>query len=447
MSVLMRSVSGIRGIVGESLTPPMLMEYLNAFIQITQAKKVVIGRDTRPTGPMIEALIAQGCRAAGVESVMLGVASTPTVEMMVPHLGADGGIIITASHNPIQWNALKFLDSEGIFLKEEDIKKLFDLVDNKRFKWADYQGLADFAPVKGGDTFHITQTLALPYIHLNAIKKRKFRVAVDAVNGAGCSIVPALLNKLGCEVVEINTEPSGIFNRNPEPVPESLKALGKLVKEKGCDVGFATDPDADRCAIVSEKGQAIGEEYTLVLGAHLVLKHKKGPITVNLSTSRMNEDLADLHGVVCHRSKVGEINVSSVMMENGSVVGGEGNGGLILPELHYGRDGILAVAMTLQLMLEENKSISELVKRFPAYKIVKKKVPIQGTPLSLIVGRLIAKFHNVKRNEEDGLRFEWDKKWVHIRASNTEPVIRVIAEAPTLKEAESLCEEVISEAV
>ncbi|MBF0430185.1 MAG: phosphoglucosamine mutase [Fibrobacteria bacterium] len=447
MSRLMRSISGIRGIVGESLTPPILLNYLNAFLQVTKASKVVIGRDTRVSGPMVESLIIQGCIASGVEPIILGISSTPTVEMMVTELKADGGIIITASHNPVEWNALKFLNNQGVFLKEAKIQELFALVDEEKFKWVDYKKASSIKEVKAksGDSFHVEKILDLDCINTNLIRGKKYKVAYDAVNGAGSLIVPMLLKKLGCEIVEINTEPTGIFAHNAEPVPESLGQLSKTVKDHNCDIGFATDPDADRLAIVSDKGEAIGEEYTLVLATQLILNKEKGPITVNLSTSRMNEDIAKKYGVRCYRAKVGEINVSEAMMENKSIIGGEGNGGVILPKLHYGRDGILAVAMILQLMAEEDKSLSELVKEIPAYTIEKQKVSIEDKPINKVFGRLMAKFQDIPVNEQDGIRFDWGDRWVHIRASNTEPVIRIIAEAPSAVEAKDLCAQIAEE--
>ncbi len=445
MSTLMRSVSGIRGIVGDPLTPPLLMNYLNAFIQITKAKKVVVGRDTRTTGPMIESLIAQGCCAAGVEPIVLGLASTPTVEMMVTELKADGGIIVTASHNPIEWNALKFLNKEGEFLNEANIKQLFEIVDNNQFKWSGYKGVKSISTQKGGDEHHINSILKLKYINPRLIKKQKFKVAYDGVNGAGSLIVPQLLKKLGCELVAINIEPNGIFPHNPEPTPKNLKQLSELVKKKKCHIGFATDPDADRCAMVSETGTVIGEEYTLALATQLILEKNPGAVTINLSTSRMSEDIAESFGVKVYRAKVGEINVSSQMKLNKSTIGGEGNGGVILPDLHYGRDGILSIALALQFLAEKNTTLTDFVNSIPKYHIEKQKCEIHGKSLENIFGHLLAKFKDAHIDEQDGLRFEWDKKWVHVRSSNTEPIIRIIAEAPNKKEALELCKLVMAE--
>lgn len=441
----MRSVSGIRGIVGPAFSPSLIVNYVNAFIQLTGAEKVVIGRDTRSTGPMIESLVASACSASGAEAVMLGIASTPTVEMEVISSKAGGGIIITASHNPIEWNALKFLTHEGIFLDEPQVKALFELVDNNRFDWKDWSRVRPVVQRSGADERHIEAVLALPFINPERIRAMKFRIAYDAVNGAGSLIVPRLLKALGCEIEAINVEPNGIFPHGAEPTPENLGQLEELVARKKCHAGFATDPDADRCAIVSDQGKAIGEEYTLALATMLALEHKKGPVAVNLSTSRMVEDIAASHGVPVLRTKVGEINVTVGMRGNGSVIGGEGNGGVISPDLHYGRDGILAVAMTLQLMAERKKPLSEIVAEIPSYHIEKQKYSVAGKKLEVIIGRLLAKFPDAKSDQQDGIRFDWNRSWVHLRASNTEPVVRVIAEAPERAQAVALCKAIEEE--
>lgn len=444
MSVLMRSVSGIRGIVGPDFNPALIANYVNAFVQVTGAKKVVIGRDTRPTGGMVEAIAAAACQASGAEAVMLGIASTPTVEMAVLDHKAGGGIIITASHNPIEWNALKFLTGEGIFLDEGQVKKLFALVDGNAFVWQAWNGVKGLsqAEAEAADRAHIDGVLKLACIKPDLIRSKHFKVAYDAVNGAGSLIVPRLLRELGCELHAIHVTPNGIFPHNPEPTPEGLADLAAEVKKRGCDVGFVTDPDADRCAMVDENGVAIGEEYTLAFATELVLAHTPGPVTVNLSTSRMCEDIAAKYGVACERAKVGEINVTVQMKQNGSVIGGEGNGGVILPALHYGRDGILAVAMTLQLLAERGEKVSQVVKSIPAYHIEKRKYAASGAQLQAKRDALRQRFDGAAFDDRDGLRFAWAKKWVHVRPSNTEPVSRIIAEAPTREEAMKLCDEV-----
>jgi phosphomannomutase len=435
----MRSVSGIRGIVGPDFNPLVISEYINAFVQLLGAKKVVVGRDTRPTGAMVEGCVAAALQASGADAIMLGIASTPTVEMAVLQLKADAGIIVTASHNPIEWNALKFLNHEGIFLDEAQVQKLFSIVDNRQFKWQGYAGVGTISQSSGADDGHIQAILDLDCIDVELVRKRKFKVAYDGVNGAGSLIVPRLLEKLGCQIHAVHVEPNGIFPHIPEPTPENLSDLRNLVLQKKCDVGFATDPDADRCALVNEHGEAIGEEYTLALAVEFMLRRRKGPVTVNLSTSRMVEDIAAKHGVKAARAKVGEVNVTVAMRENGSVIGGEGNGGIILPDLHYGRDGILAVAMTLQNLAERGATVSTLVSEIPSYHIDKRKFELGGKSLTELYAHLENTFAGAEVDRRDGLRFAWDRSWVHVRPSNTEPVARIIAEAPNREEAERLC--------
>jgi phosphomannomutase len=442
MSKLMRSVSGIRGIVGPDFNPILIAGYVNAFVQLLSAKKVVVGRDTRPTGTMVESCVVAALQASGADVVILGVASTPTVEMEVVRHKADAGIIITASHNPLEWNALKFLNGEGIFLDEAQVQDLFALVDADNFAWTDHAHAGRVTQETGGDEAHIAAILDLPYVDVEGLRKRRFKVAYDAVNGAGYRIVPQLLRELGCEITAIHVTPDGIFPHGAEPTPENLGDLGRAVVENGCDVGFATDPDADRCALVNERGEAVGEEYTLALAVDFLLRHKRGPVTVNLSTSRMSEDLALRHGASFARSKVGEINVTVEMRRNGSVIGGEGNGGVILPDLHYGRDGILAVALTLQSLLEKGGSFSGLIAGVPAYRIDKRKFDLGSKSLPDVYYRLEKAFAGAVVDRRDGLWFGWEKSWLHVRPSNTEPVIRAIAEAPTEAEAAALCESV-----
>jgi len=438
----MRSVSGIRGIVGPDFNPALIAQYVNAFVQLTGARRVVIGRDTRPTGAMIESAVAAACQASGAEAVMLGMASTPTVEMAVIDQKAGGGIIITASHNPVAWNALKFLTAEGIFLDQGQVEKLFALVDGGHFQWKAWDGVAGVSQSASADGAHIDAVLKLACIDEKLIRSRGFKVAYDAVNGAGSLIIPALLARLGCEVHAIHVKPDGMFPHDPEPTPENLAGLSAAVKARACDVGFATDPDADRCAMVDENGVAIGEEYTLAFATELILSHTPGPVTLNLSTSRMCEDIAAKYGVNCERAKVGEINVTVRMKANGSVIGGEGNGGVILPDLHYGRDGILAVAMTLQLLAEKTAKVSEIVASIPSYHIEKRKHAASGAKLQAGREALKRRFSDATLDGSDGLRFSWPKAWVHVRPSNTEPIARIIAEAPTRPEAEKLCDAV-----
>lgn len=337
-------------------------------MQITKAKRVVIGRDSRPTGDAISQFVAGICRLSGVDVVEVGLSTTPSVEILTTELKADAGIIITASHNPLEWNALKFLNNKGLFLGPADVKQLFELADADDFKYPDYRGMGKYEFMKDADGVHVDGTLKIPFVDVEAIKAKHFKVAVDAVNGAGSYIVPRLLEQLGCEVVRVYCEPDGTFPRGAEPIPENLGDLRKAVKDNGCAVGFAVDPDADRCALVDGLGQSIGEEYTLAIATEEVLSQKKGSVCVNLSTSRMNQDVAEKYGCEFSRAKVGEINVSLQMIEKGCVIGGEGNGGVILPALHYGRDSLVAAALVLSWMAHHNggpESLSPKIRLTP----------------------------------------------------------------------------------
>lgn len=439
MSVLMRSVSGIRGVIGEGLTPDVLLRHVKAFLELTGARKVVIGRDSRPTGTQVVDFVAGVCQLAGVEVVDAGLATTPTVELLVEHTQAGGGIIVTASHNPVEWNALKFLDAKGLFLGPDQAAKLFALADANAFQWPTYAQVAGRSALGASDTIHIDGTLALPFVDVDAIRAAHFKVAVDAVNGAGSSVVPALLEALGCEVVRVHCSPDGTFPRGAEPLPENLVDLSQAVRAQNCHVGFALDPDADRCAIVDAQGRAIGEEYTLPIAVETVLERDKRPVCINLSSSRMSEDVAAQFGVPCSRAKVGEINVSLAMMAENCVIGGEGNGGVILPALHYGRDSLVAVALVLDWMARHNAGIADWVASHPAYAMPKKKFALGTTPVGVVLEKVAAEFPDWTCDNRDGLWFGKERSWVHVRASNTEPVIRVIAEAPSVAEAEALC--------
>lgn len=439
MSILMRSVSGIRGIVGDTLTPTVLTNHVKAFLEVTGARRVVIGRDSRPTGEAIVSYVSGLCRLAGADVIDVGLATTPSVELYVTRLHADAGIIITASHNPLEWNALKFLDQKGIFLGPEEVKELFAIADSGKFIYPDYRQMGTAEVLKDADAFHIDDTLAIPFIDVEAIRAKHFKVAVDAVNGAGSYIVPRLLEKLGCEVVRVNCTPDGTFPRGPEPIPSNLVDLGKAVRENHCAVGFAVDPDADRCALVDGNGEAIGEEYTLAIATEGVLSKKKGPVCVNLSTSRMAADVAEKFGVGFSRAKVGEVNVSLQMMQEGCVVGGEGNGGVILPALHYGRDSLVSAALVLAWMAENNGGPEKFKAEHPSYAMPKKKFPLGDKPVKEIFDEVAKEFSGWTADTRDGLWLGKDKSFVHVRASNTEPVIRVISEAPTEAEAEELC--------
>jgi len=435
----MRSVSGIRGIVGDTLTVDVLVRHTKAFLQVTNARSIVLGRDSRPTGEAICELVAGVCRMAGVSVIDIGLATTPTVELMVEKCQAGGGIIITASHNPIEWNALKFLNAKGMFLGPSEVKELFAIADKADFAWPTWEAMGAQTTRSDADQAHIDALLQISCVDVAAIRSAKFKVVVDAVNGAGAYVVPALLRQLGCEVVELHCEPNGRFPRGAEPTPENLVLLGNAVRDNACAVGFALDPDADRCALVDSLGRSVGEEYTLAIATDTVLDRLAGPICINLSTSRMNEDVAERHGQKCFRSAVGEINVSLEMIARKCVMGGEGNGGTILPALHYGRDSLVAVALVLDWMARKGKKVENWVAENPSYAMPKKKFALGTKPVAEVLAQVAKKFCDWQQDTRDGLWMSKDKAWLHVRASNTEPIIRVIAEAPTATEAEALC--------
>lgn len=438
--ILMRSVSGVRGIVGEGLTPPVLASHVHAFVQAVGKGKVLVGRDTRDSGPLVEQVVCATLAMSGCTAVRLGVATTPTVEMAVQaDPDAVGGIILTASHNPAPWNALKFLDKDGLFLGPDAVCALFARVDAQEESWVRHDGLGSVVDGPDSDDLHIDAILALPYLDLEAIRRQKLTIAVDAVNGAAYRIAPRLLERLGCKVVAIHVTPDGRFPRGAEPVPEALADLGKAVRDHGCDAGLAFDPDGDRLALVDEKGAPLGEEATLALAVKLILEKKKGGVALNLSTSAMSEDIAKAMGVPCVRTSVGEIHVSTRMLADGLLVGGEGNGGVILPELHPGRDGVLGAALVCQLLTDGQK-LSQHAAALPRYAMVKTKFDLAGKDLAAAIAKLKAKFADAILDERDGLRLSWPDRWLHLRASNTEPILRAIAEAPSASDAQGLCD-------
>lgn len=438
--ILMRSVSGVRGIVGEGLTPPVLASHVHAFVQAVGKGKVLVGRDTRDSGPLVEQVVCATLAMSGCTAVRLGVATTPTVEMAVQaDPQAVGGIILTASHNPAPWNALKFLDKDGLFLGPDAVCALFARVDAQEESWVRHDGLGSVVDGPDSDDLHIDAILALPYLDLEAIRRQKLTIAVDAVNGAAYRIAPRLLERLGCKVVAIHVTPDGRFPRGAEPVPEALADLGMAVRNHKCDAGLAFDPDGDRLALVDENGTPLGEEATLALAVKLILEKKKGGVALNLSTSAMSEDIAKAMGVPCVRTSVGEIHVSTRMLADGLLVGGEGNGGVILPELHPGRDGVLGAALICQL-LTDGRKLSQHAAALPRYAMVKTKFDLAGKDLAAAIAKLKAKFADAILDERDGLRLSWPDRWLHLRASNTEPILRAIAEAPSASDAQGLCD-------
>jgi len=430
MSELMVSVSGIRGIVGESLTPDVILDYTRAFARSRQGGKVVLGRDSRVSGPMIVSLIKGALSAAGVDVTDLGIVPTPTVLLAVEDLKADGGIIVTASHNPKEWNALKLASSRGIFLNKKEAGELQEILRKKDFPVVSWDRLGRIFEDKEAVQRHIDRICAL--VDEERIRNSHFTVALDCVNGAGGVITPLLLERLGCSVHAINEEPTGLFPRDPEPTPDHLKELEALVKKTNAHIGFAHDPDVDRLAIVTDGGHAPGEEYTLALAVESVLEKRKGDVVCNYSTSSLTEEAARRHGARLFRAPVGEANVAEEIIGRKAVIGGEGNGGVIYPALHVTRDAPLGAALILDLMARRGRKASELVKSFPPYIMVKEKSTFSSLDeRSEALKRLEGCGFNDARgiDTKDGLRLTFDEGWIHIRPSGTEPAIRVIGES------------------
>ncbi len=433
---LMMSVSGVRGLLGEGMNPEIASRFTAAFARGIGGGMVVVGRDSRPSGPLISDAVTATLRFAGLAVVDLGIVSTPTVEIMVAELGAAGGIIITASHNGPEWNALKFLGPSGEFLGGAEMERIIELVRSDEPLHTAPGELGALRTDDSGDAVHIKKILELPVIDAEAVSAARFTAAVDCVNGAGSRIVPALLGTLGVEVVELHTDPHKPFPHNPEPRPEHLGDLAGAVSSSGADIGFACDPDADRLVLVDETGRVLSEELTLAVAADFVLSRRKGPIVANMSTSRLLDWLGEKHGVPVRRTSVGEANVIAGMKETGAVVGGEGNGGVIYPELHYGRDAMAGIALVLQSLAESGVKLGEAVSRMPGYHIIKEKVPFRGD-LSRAEPALAGEFEG-SVDRTDGVRIDMEEGWIHVRASNTEPVVRIIAEAGSLDEARGL---------
>jgi len=438
---LIVSISGLRGVIGKSLFPETALAAGRSFGDLMNGKKVVVGGDPRASHEMLKFALISGLISAGCDVIDIGVCPTPTIELAIPGLQAAGGVAITASHNPIQWNGLKFFNSRGEFLTPRQHarfkQRLLSKSDSINTRRRLGHSFCDFTWVDR----HVRAVGGLKLVDVEAIKKNNFTVVLDAVNGAGSVAGPALLEMFGCRVVCLNCDPSGIFPHNPEPLPQHLKALCQEVLNNKADIGFAVDPDADRLAIVSEQGQPLGEEYTLALAADYVLSKTSGPMVINLSTSNLNQDVCHKHNCRLHRAPVGEANVVQMMRRKKAVIGGEGNGGVILPELHYGRDSLVGMALVLQALAAGGKKISELAQNLGSYTIVKSKGNIARN-FDVKLARLREKLSDQKITTVDGVRVDFINGWVHIRKSNTEPVYRLIVEARTKGEARGLMSKV-----
>jgi phosphomannomutase len=439
---LMVSVSGVRGRVGEALTPEIIAQFAAGFGAWALARaggkaQIVVGRDSRVSGPMFQPVVHAALQSVGCDVLDIGMVPTPTVQLAVEHHHAAGGLAITASHNPIEWNALKFIGPSGLFLDAAEAADMRKVVEGK-IPRATWDKLGTVSKDLDAASDHIERIMSLPFLDVEGIRKRGFKVGLDCVRGAGGVFMPVLLELLGCKLATINMEPDGRFPRPPEPVAENLGELQKLVFDSHCDIGMAVDPDVDRLALVSDEGVAIGEDYTLALAAKIVLRHRKGVVVTNLSTSRIVDDIAREAGSRVIRAPVGEVNVATRMRAENAPIGGEGNGGVILPELHLGRDAPAGAALMLQLLLEDGRPLSKIVASYPRYVIVKDKLDRPSTPLDTVYEALRKAFPDGEVDTQDGLRLSWPDRWVHIRPSGTEPIVRVIAEAPTAEEAEKL---------
>ena len=453
---LIKSISGIRGTiggkVGDNLTPVDAVKFASAygtFLKNTIKKeklKVVIGRDARISGPMIHNLVQNTLVGLGIDVIDLGLSTTPTVEIAVPLEKADGGIILTASHNPKQWNALKLLNDKGEFLSGDDGAKILAIAEAEAFDFSDVDNLGEVIENSSYMDIHIDEVLELPLVDVEAVKKRKFKVVVDGVNSSGGIVIPDLLEQMGVEVIKLYCEPNGHFPHNPEPLKEHLGDICKLVVEENADFGIVVDPDVDRLAFISNDGEMFGEEYTLVAVADYVLSKTKGNTVSNMSSSRALRDITEKHGGKYQASAVGEVNVVTLMKETNAVIGGEGNGGIIYPESHYGRDSLVGVALFLTHLAQLDMTVAALRASYPQYFMSKNKIEL--TPqidVDLILKSMTEKYKGEDITTIDGVKIDFPSEWVHLRKSNTEPIIRIYTEAPSQKEADVLAERFVNE--
>ncbi len=441
-SALMKSISGIRGIVGETVTPDLIVKVGSAFARYTKKGKIIIGRDSRPSGEAISDGMKSVLSLSGCSVIDIGIVPTPTVQIIVEEFKAAGGIVISASHNPIEWNAFKLITSSGLFLNSKEMKKFFELMDgNPEFvKW-DRIGRIDRNNSAG--EIHINRVLEV--LDRASIRNKKFKIVLDSVNGAGSVVTQNLLHELGCETVPLYCDMNGEFPRGAEPLAENLKDLAQAVIKHGADIGFAQDPDADRLAIVDEKGRPIGEEYTLALVTEHMLSMEKGRVVTNLSTTRAIDDIAARYDVQVKRTQVGEINVADEMKKRGARIGGEGNGGVISPEVHLGRDSLVGIGYILQMMADRDKSLSMLMSELPQYVMKKGKIKFdKKKSLAPLLSGIQKTWKMEKISSIDGLRIDFKKHpefkggWVHLRPSNTEPVFRIISEGKDPAHAEAI---------
>jgi len=452
---LISSISGTRGTIGgaagKNLTPIDITRFTAAYgMWLTlksDVRRVILGRDARPSGQMVHSLVCGTLVGLGFEVIDLGISTTPTVEVAVPDFDAAGGIILTASHNPVEWNALKLLNHRGEFVTRKDGLEILEILENGLFSFADVRELGSVRPVEDYEATHISKILDLRLVDRYAIQKAGLKVVVDGVNSSGGVYVPQLLEALGVEdVVKINCTPTGWFSHNPEPLAKNLTELCSYIEQNGADLGIAVDPDVDRLVFVDNKGVLFGEEYTIVAIADYVLQHTKSSVVTNLSSSRAMRDVAERHGCRYYASAVGEVNVVEIMKRTDALIGGEGNGGVIYPKLHYGRDALVGIALFLSHLVKSGKTVAELRATYPDYFMAKKKIALtEGMDIQGLLDTFKAQHDPSQVNDVDGVKVDFENSWVHLRKSNTEPIIRVYTEAPSQKEADDLADRVISE--
>ena len=453
---LIKSISGIRGTIGaqpgENLTPIDVVKFTTAYSRFMSEKNdgkrltVVVGRDARISGEMVEKIIVGTLLGCGVNVINVGLCTTPGTEMAVITHKADGGIIITASHNPKQWNALKLLYEKGEFLNDAEGKKVLAYAEDDSYQFPDVDHLGKVILSEDFNDTHISQVLALPLVDIEAVKARKFKVVVDAVNSIGGVVIPKLLRELGCDVVELNCEPTGEFAHNPEPLPQNLTEISEVIVREGADLGIVVDPDVARLAFVSEDGTMFVEEYTLVAVADYILSQKVGNTVSNLSSSRALRDVTEAHGGSYTASAVGEVNVVAKMKETGAIIGGEGNGGVIYPELHYGRDALVGTALFLTYLAKKNMTLTALRVTYPAYYASKNKIELTpAIDVDKVLLEMKNRYASENVNDIDGVKIDFAQSWVHLRKSNTEPIIRIYTEAKSPVEADELAQRFIRE--
>lgn len=454
---LISSISGIRGTiggkVGENLTPIDIVKYVSAFLTLLKENepnktlRIVVGRDARISGEMVSSIVCGTIQSMGADVIDLGLSTTPTVEMSVVSHEADGGIIITASHNPMQWNALKLLRSNGEFVSGADGTRIQQWVKEADFTYAEAKKLGHYSSYENAIADHIEKILALEWVDVDAISRANFNVAVDAVNSTGGMAIAQLLKKLGVKRCTIlNGEPTGVFAHNPEPLPEHLTEISSLIDKNSFHVGFVVDPDVDRLAIVMENGEMFGEEYSLVAIADYILQNRKGNTVSNLSSTRALRDISEKYGVSYAAAAVGEVNVVEKMKETDAIIGGEGNGGIILPALHYGRDALVGIALFLTYMAKTKKSPVQIKSQFPTYFISKNKIELKPeTNVPHILDCVAEKYKAYSVNRIDGVKVDFEDNWIHLRASNTEPIIRIYAEAANMSIAENLAKKILND--